>query len=548
MQTDRRSRRARGVSPVVERLAAEARAGVLDRREFLALASTFGATAAGAYGLLGEAAPARADDERRRGGTLRVSMNVRPMGDPRLFDWSEMGNIARMITDSLVRYEADYTFAPRLLEAWDVSPDARTYTLHCRRGVRWSNGDEFGVDDVIANIARWCDATVPANSMATRFAVLVDPATGRLAEGAVERVDDYTVRLNLPRPDITLIAGMADYPALVVHRDFDAWGADLATTPVGAGAFALEEIETGVRARVSRRSDWWGGEALLDEIVWTDRGTDPMAEVRAFAAGEIDVNYQTTAGFLDAFDALGLSRKEKVTANTIVARMRVDHPPYDDLRVRRAIQRAVDNYVVLDIGYGGLGEPAQNHHVGPMHPDFADIGFPGADPAEARRLLEEAGQTFTVFELVSIDDDWRRNTTDVIAAQLLDAGVNVRRKIIPGASFWENWREYPFSTTNWSMRPLGVQVLALAYRTGAAWNETGFSDPDFDAKLDQALATPSAAERSQIMAELERILQDSGVIVQPFWRATFGHAAPNVRGVRMHQTFEQHFETAWLEE
>jgi peptide/nickel transport system substrate-binding protein len=98
------------------------------------------------------------------------------------------------------------------------------------------------------------------------------------------------------------------------------------------------------------------------------------------------------------------------------------------------------------------------------------------------------------------------------------------------------------------MRPLGVQVLALAYRSGAAWNETAFSDPEFDARLEQALASPSVDERRQVMADLQRILQDSGVIVQPYWRSIFCHTAPRVRGYALHPTFEQHLEGVWLAE
>jgi peptide/nickel transport system substrate-binding protein len=537
------------VHPAIGGWATAARAGRMDRREFLALSTSFGASAAAAHAMLGLAAPAAAQTATpRRGGVLRVSMSVRALGDPRLFDWSEKANIARQVIEPLVRYSTDFTFKPWLLEGWEVSDDATRYTLRMRKGVTWSDGAPFTADDVISNVARWCAADAPGNSMAARFDVLVDPATKALREGAVERVDDHTVILHLPRPDITLIAGMSDYPALIVPRDFDAHGADFAQYPVGTGPFALAALEPGSQARVVRAErPWWGGEVLLDEIVWRDFGADPAAEAAAFEAGEIDVNYQTTIDFLPILDKLGLSRREVVTANTICARMNVAHPPYDDARVRRAVQLSVDNATVLQLGYGGQGRVAENHHVGPMHPAYAELPPLRRDAKAARALLAEAGREGATFELISIDDDWRRNVADAVAVQMLDAGLTVTRKLLPGSEFWNNWMTYPFSVTNWNMRPLGVQVLALAYRSGASWNETGHANPAFDAALDRALATPDVEARRVIMAELEKMLQDSGVIVQPFWSAIFAHAAPRVRGFAVHQAFEQHFEGVWVD-
>jgi peptide/nickel transport system substrate-binding protein len=92
-----------------------------------------------------------------------------------------------------------------------------------------------------------------------------------------------------------------------------------------------------------------------------------------------------------------------------------------------------------------------------------------------------------------------------------------------------------------------VQTLALAYRSGAAWNETGFADPAFDALLDAALAIPGAAERTAVMAQLQARLQASGVIIQPFWRAAYAHAAPRLRGYALHPSFEQHLDRFWLD-
>ncbi|TIS69819.1 MAG: diguanylate cyclase, partial [Mesorhizobium sp.] len=76
---------------------------------------------------------------------------------------------------------------------------------------------------------------------------------------------------------------------------------------------------------------------------------------------------------------------------------------------------------------------------------------------------------------------------DAIAAQMRDAGIKVKRTVLPGSTFWNDWTKYPLSITNWNVRPLGVQVLAIGYRTGEAWNETAWSNPEWDAKLNAAL-------------------------------------------------------------
>ena len=205
---------------------------------------------------------------------------------------------------------------------------------------------------------------------------------------------------------------------------------------------------------------------------------------------------------------------------------------------------AVDNSVCLELGYAGKGSPANNFHSGPMHPEHDDsVTRLPYDPAKAMALMKEAGMEDYEHELHSIDDDWRKNTTDAVAQQLRDAGIKVKRTILPGSTFWNDWAKYPFSSTNWNQRPLGVQVLALAYRSGEAWNEAAFNNAEFDELLSQALATANADDRRVIMERIEQIMQDEGVIIQPYWRSIFRHKRKSLVGQSdMHPTFENRYQ------
>src|SRR5271166_5882818 len=492
--------------------AAEARDGSVDRREFLALATIFGASTAAAYGMLGLAAPAPAlaADTTKKGGVLRLGMFVKDQKDPRTYDWPEMGNVARQFLDSLVTYTREFTFEPALLEKWDVNADATEYILHVRPGVTWNNGDAFTADDVIYNLNRWTDQGAAGNSMAARMAALIDPATKKAREGAIAKVDDHTVKLSLKKPDITIIPGMSDYPGLIVHRDYEKDGSDLIKHPIGTGAFELVSFEVGKKATFKRRTSgkWWGGEALLDGVEFIDYGPDISA--------------------------------------TVVARTNVKQKPYDDQRVRNALQMAVDNATILKLGIDGLGTVAENFHVAPIHPEYAELPKKSRDIEGAKKLMTAAGQIDHEHDLITSDEEYYKNTGDAIAAQLREAGFKVKRTVLPGSTFWNDWTKYPYSITDWNMRPLGVQVLALAYRTGEAWNESAYANPEFDAKLEKALATPDPKDRKVIMKDLEQILQDSGIIIQPYWLTLYNHRTPAVMDYGMHPLYETHLERVWL--
>ena len=504
--------------------------GSISRRAFLRTATLLGMSAAAAGAMVGfPAGEARA--ARPSGGALRFSMKVQEMTDPALFDWAEKSNVARQVIEYLTIIGPDNVTRPYLAESWSASEDLKTWTLALRKGVRWSNGDAFDADDVVFNFRRWLDPKTGSSNLSL-FSAL--PATG------IEKVDSHTVRLHLSRPDLTIPENLYEYPTGIVHRRFQEEGGDFPKNPIGTGPYRLAEFAVGQRAVLVKRDpkDYWGPEVSLDRITYIDHGDDPIAGIAAVASDQADLIYELSPDQLEVVAAMPqLQLYETVTAQTGVARMQVDRAPFDNKKLRQAIQACIDHKRLLEIGYRGKGAVGEDHHVAPVHPDYSELASQKQDYVLARRLLAEAGHPDGID--LAIDcraaPTWEPTVVQAMAQMCRAANIRIKINIMPSEQYGDIWNKTPFGFTSWGHRPLGVMVLNLGYRSGAPWNESRYANPAFDKALDAANAVLDPAERRAKLEQCQRLLQDDAVMVQPLWRSIFAVGSKRVQNYRLHQ-------------
>jgi peptide/nickel transport system substrate-binding protein len=288
----------------------------------------------------------------------------------------------------------------------------------------------------------------------------------------------------------------------------------------------------------------------LDEIQVIDLGEDRNAMVGALASGQINYTWELGIPQLDVVKSLpGAQLFEAVTAQTAVARMQVTQKPFDNKKLRQALQACINHRQVLELAYRGKGAPGEDHHVSPIHPEYFKLPAMKPDIDKAKALLKEAGHPGGLQLSIDCNNDnkWEIDAVQAMVEMWKPAGINVKINVMPGTQYWENWdKKMPFGMTSWTHRPLGVMVLNLAYRSGVPWNETRYSNPVFDKALDDAGGTLDVNERRKKMERVEKILQDDAIFLQPLWRSVFTAASKDVHNMKAHPTTYYQLNQVWV--
>ncbi len=542
--------------------------GRITRREFLRNATLLGMSVASASAFLASCAPAaeptatpkpaatKAPEPTatpepagpRRGGTWKSSMKLQLLDHPARLSWVEGANVVRQMCEYLTLTGPDNITRPYLCERWEASDDVKTWDLYLRKGVKWNNGDDFSAEDVMFTFGEWLNEDV-GSSMLGLLAYLRGMQD-------VEKVDDHHIRLHLQYGDIAVPEHLFHYPAVVLHRDFEG---DIIKKPVGTGAFILDEYAEGERAVFKRREDYWqmgeDGKPLpyLDELIYIS--TDKDAGLAALQSGQVDTLYAPRPSDFQALKNVdGLTVRPVATSQTLVLRMRVDLEPWDDNRVRTALKLCQDRAKTLQLAYFGEGVLGPDAHIAPVHPAYCEKPIPEYQPEEAKRLLQEYADEKGIelplkVTLATKNDQAEPEIAQVLKETAAAGGFDITLDITEPGGYWDRWTEVDLGITSWTHRPLAVMVLPLAYTEEAIgnWNETRWTDPEFETLLREAQRTLDVEARRSIYCKIEDIMQARGAIGIPFWKNVWNITRDEFKNVKAHPTDYDLLYDVWKE-
>lgn len=459
-------------------------------------------------------------------GTLEIAVDSSPAGlDPHVVTAFSSVAILGQVYDGLMEVNADLQLEPALATGYTVSADGLTYTFALREGVVFHNGRPMTADDVVYSYQRIVD-TATGSPVASRFAQVA----------SVTAIDPVTVEIVLAAPYAPFLQNTA-FLYVVPREVVEANGGSLAQVAVGTGPFVLSEVVPDTYTLLTANPSYYrpgepGVAALKYNVV-------PEASTRAAGLRtgafhlipDVDPATAQTLGTVTGITLLGVQE----LSYSLIG-MNVRRPPFDDARVRRALNLALDREEIVEAVYFGNAVPG-----GPLSPALTDWALPtgdyscyAPDPAAARELLALAGYPNGIdFEIVTLGSlRVVVDTAQVAQAQLAAAGFRATVTVEEVGNFVQRWRNGDFdafaSLNGGNPDPDGY--LDRTFRSTGSTNVFGYTNPAVDTLLTAGQQASDMATRQGIYADLQRALACDGPIAHVAYATLFSAHTDDVVG------------------
>jgi peptide/nickel transport system substrate-binding protein len=506
--------------------------GKMTRRQLLVRASVFGLSASAAGSLLAAcgsssssstASPAASSSSQattpKAGGTVNVSCpdTLTALNPVTMYD---VGGavMVQQVCDYLIWVNNDMTLRPVLAESWSSDPTAKVWTIKLRQGVTFNDGSPFGADDVVATMDR---LTAP-NSGSSALTVF----KGILSPGGTVKVDDSTVAFHLDSAfaDFPYLISSSNYNTVILPRN---WSGDFLKSPVGTGAFMLQQYTHGVGATFVKNPNYWQkaqGLPYLDKVVFKFAADDQAATLQ-LQAGAVDMQCQTPyQGSQALFQDPNLNIVQVPGTGFREVAMRVDKAPFTDKRVRQAIAYCLNRPSIIQGLFGGRGTIGNDTVFSSLFPNSPVLPQRAQDYAKAKSLLAAAGHpngidiTITTEQYLEVPQ-----YATLIQAMCKPANINVKIQLISYNDYYSGtgnnqpWLQAPMDITDWAPRPAAIQFVDAMLLSTSVWNSSHFADPTYDKLAAQYAATVDESSRLPIATKMATIENDETPEILAFW-------------------------------
>ena len=373
----------------------------------------------------------------KRGGTFaRASQWDPPVVDPRLTQSVGLYQFAGLVYNRLLRYrftdEAsgtnDLTLVGDLAESWEASSDYRVWTFKLRHGVKWQNVAPLNGRELVAADVKYCFEAYAKEG--------VQSFTFLEIEG-MQTPDKYTLRIHLKTPNVLFAQNVAEPVAVIFSREVLEEDGDLKKRMIGTGPYLLKEHTRKVRVVLARNPDYWDkGRPYVDEYTILS-APDAATRLAAFRSGQSDIIWLASLSEVETVRKTNAAAAVQEIKNVLAPfglTLSQDKPPFNDVRVRRAISMAIDRQKQVDTVFEGHGMPGWGVpyiYYQDKPPTLAQLG-PWAQyrPAEAKRLLTEAGHPNGFETTLFYYEYWPQMTSQVqLVQQDLKRNLNINIKI-----------------------------------------------------------------------------------------------------------------------
>jgi peptide/nickel transport system substrate-binding protein len=481
--------------------------GAISRREFMGRAAALGASTA-LVSTIASSFDAVAAESPKKGGLLRLGLaggSTTDSIDLGTYTDSVMIAVGHGLFSGLVEWAADGKPIPELATSWEAKNGAAAWVFNLRKGVKFSNGQEFTADDAIYSLNMHRGESKSGASGAMK------------AIKDLKKLDKYQIQITLDAGNADFPYVLTDYHLLMVPDGFKDW-----SKPVGTGPFILDRFDPGVHIALKKTTDYWKeGRGHLDAAEITVIG-DGSARLNALISGQIDIINRVD------HKAVGLLTKAPKTEivrapggwHTVMA-MEIDKPPFDNPDIRLALKYATDREQILKALFSGYGTLGNDHPIPPSDPYFnKDLPQRKHDPEKAAFHLKKSGINPTI--VLQASDAAFAGAVDMgtlVQASASKAGLKVELKKEPADGFWDNvWLKGAFVESYWGGRAAATDMLSVAFGANAPWNESHWKNDKFEKLLADAKGETDETKRKSYIWEMQAMLHDDGGAIIPVFR------------------------------